>query len=131
MPKPDPASATFDELLASAEAESAQIARRLREIIFDVDPDSVEVIYLGYDSASYGIGPKKNSEAYCYIMPQKDRVNLGFYYGVALSDPEEMLEGTGKMLRHVKIRTLEDAEDNQLRALIQDALSERQNSLKR
>jgi hypothetical protein len=69
------------------------------------------------------------SEAYAYIMPLKDRVNLGFYHGVDLPDPETILEGTGKRLRHVKVRSLAAAGETAVRALLTAALAERRDAL--
>lgn len=129
MPKSDSTPPTFEDLLENAATDPAQIARRLRNHILEIHPDTVEVIYLGYNSASYGIGAKKNSEAYCYIMPQKAQVNLGFYYGVDLDDPSGLLEGTGKKLRHVKVRSIEDADKTAIRQLIQASYQERKTTL--
>jgi hypothetical protein len=42
-------------------------------------------------------------------------------YGADLPDPEGLLEGGGKLLRHVKIRSLEDLEQPALRNLIEEA----------
>ena len=58
-------------------------------------------------------------------MPQKAYVNLGFYRGTSLSDPLGMLEGTGKDLRHVKVRSLEQAEQPAVRELIAAAVADR------
>ena len=129
MPKPDPTAGTFEELIAEAALEPTAIAQRLRELIQSIHPETVEVVRLGDNAASYGVGPKKMSEAYCYIMPQKDRVNLGFYYGAALDDPEGLLEGTGKKLRHVKVRSAEEASSDAIRQLIETALQERRTTL--
>ena len=65
--------------------------------------------------ASYGVGRKKKSEHFCYISAQKDDVNLGFYYGAELPDPEELLQGTGKLLRHVKVRDAKAIRSRDLR----------------
>ena len=120
---------TFGELMEGVSDEWEAVARRLREVILDVHPQAVEVVRLGDNAASYGVGPKKMSEAYCYVMPHKRWVNLGFYHGVALSDPEGLLEGTGKRLRHVKVRSLAAADEPALRALIKAALAERRTAL--
>lgn len=61
------------------------------------------------------------SEARCYLMPQKDYVNLGFFRGTSLPDPENLLEGTGKKLRHIKVRTLGSAQNSALQDLIREA----------
>ena len=69
----------------------------------------------------YGVGPKKQSEHFCYIAVLKERINLGFYYGIDLPDPENLLEGTGKKLRHVKIRHAEQLTNPALRNLVEAA----------
>lgn len=79
----------------------------------------------------YGIGPKKMSEHYAYTAPQTKHVNLGFYHGAALPDPAGVLEGTGKALPHVKVRSLAETDDEALRQLLQAALAERRTALKR
>jgi hypothetical protein len=122
---------TFEELLAGAEPEVRPIAERLREIILGIDPESVEVVRLGDRAATYGVGPKKMSEGYAYIMPQKSWVNLGFYKGAALPDPENVMEGTGKSLRHVKVRSTADAERPEVQRLIEEAFAERQRALRK
>lgn len=122
---------TFDELLAGAEASVEEIARKLRNLILAVDPDAVEVVRLGDRAATYGVGPRKMSEAYAYIMPQRTQVNLGFFSGSTLDDPEGLLEGTGKAMRHVKVSSIEDAGGPSLRRLVKAALLERQEALGR
>jgi hypothetical protein len=120
---------TFEELMDIAEHAVQPIARRLREIVTDVDPDFVEVVRLGDRAATYGVGPKKMSEGYAYIMPQSKWVNLGFYKGAVLPDPENIMEGTGKQLRHVKVRSMDDAANPAIRDLLKEALFERKQAL--
>ncbi len=106
---PKAAQGSFDELLAGVEPDLAAIARRLRAIIRAVDVSVVETVRLGDNAATYGVGPRKMTDGYAYIMPMRGYVNLGFYQGAVLADPERLLEGTGKGLRHVKIRSLAEA----------------------
>lgn len=122
---------TFDELLAETEASLRPIARRLRELVLEVHPEAVEVVRLGDRAATYGLGPRKMSEGYCYVLPHRRWVNLGFYQGVALPDPGHLLEGTGARLRHVKLRSVEDADTPALRELVVSALAERRAALGR
>ena len=61
------------------------------------------------------------SQHFCYIAPFKKHLNLGFMYGAHLPDPENLLEGRGADLRHVKIRRAADLEQAALRALIVEA----------
>jgi len=122
---------TFEQLLARTVAAMQPIARRLREIIVDIDADAVEVVRLGDRAATFGLGPKKMSEGYAYILPHDRWVNLGFYKGAVLPDPDGLMEGTGAKMRHVKIRTTEDADRPAIRKLIKAALAERKESLGR
>ena len=120
---------TFDNLMEITEPNLEPIARRLREIVFRIDPGAIEVVRLGDRAATYGLGPKKMSEGYAYILPYKNWVNLGFYMGAVLPDPKGILEGTGKKLRHVKVHSLEEAQNPALQRLIQEALAERRQTL--
>ena len=114
-----------DELLAGVEPDLAAVARRLRAIIRAVDVSTVETVRLGDNAATYGVGPKKMTDGYAYIMPMRGYINLGFYQGAVLADPERLLEGTGKGLRHVKIRSLAEANRPPVRALVATALARR------
>jgi len=122
---PEAAQGTFEALLEGVEPDLAAIAWRLREMILAVDPNAVETVRLGDNAATFGVGPRKMTDGYAYIMPRHGYVNLGFYQGAALADPEGLLEGTGKGLRHVKIRSAAEAARPGVRALVAAALARR------
>jgi hypothetical protein len=42
--------------------------------------------------------------AFCYINVFRNHVNVGFYGGAELADPDGLLEGSGKFMRHVKLQ---------------------------
>jgi len=42
---------------------------------------------------------------FAYVNAYRDHVNVGFFYGAMLEDPAGLLEGSGKRMRHVKVRT--------------------------
>ena len=120
---------TFDELLELATEPMRPVAARLRAMILGLDSDAVDVVRLGDRAATYGVGPKKMSEGYAYILPYAEWVNLGFYRGTDLPDPDDLLEGTGARMRHVKIRNVDAAEDERLESLVLAALAERRAAL--
>ena len=120
----------FDDLVNMTDRPLRPVIRRLREIIVEIDSDACEVVRLGDRAATYGLGPKKMSQGYVYILPHKSWVNLGFYKGADLEDPRNLLEGTGAKMRHVKIRSIEDANRPSIHALVEEALKERRNALK-
>ena len=119
---------TFDDLLEITEESLRPVVTALREVIVEVDPNTCEVVRLGDRAATYGVGPRKMLDGYAYILPHKRWVNLGFYQGVDLADPEGLLEGTGAKMRHVKIRSLDDANRSAVRALVRGALERRRES---
>ena len=57
----------------------------------------------------------------CYFSIASDHLTFGFLRGTSLPDPQLLLEGTGKSLRHVKLRALEDLRQPALKKLIQAA----------
>jgi Domain of unknown function (DU1801) len=109
---------TYQQVFGKAAPLVQEFAKVIADFILDFDKDVYVVIRAGEKSVTYGVGPKKMSEAYCYIMPQKDYLNLGFYQGSELTDPEQLLEGTGKKLRHVKITSLKMAKSKIIKDMI-------------
>ncbi len=120
---------TFEELLQLSEETIRPIVAALREAVFQVDQNACEVVRLGDRAATYGVGPRKMLDGYAYILPHKKWVNLGFYQGVDLTDPAGLLEGTGAKMRHVKIRSVDDADQPEVQALIRRAVDKRRETL--
>jgi hypothetical protein len=118
-------SSVFEEIVAGSPTEIRQLALASRALIFDVLPQTVEVVWPGQRTAGYGTGPKKMTEQFCWLAPYTKHVVFGFYYGTELPAPEGMLEGTGQLMRHVKIRTRADLENPALRRLIEVATTHR------
>jgi len=52
-------------------------------------------------------------------MPATNHVSLGFNYGSELPDPKGLLEGTGKLFRHIKIKSQEQLSNKDLVALLE------------
>lgn len=122
-------SEAFKHLLSTMPNEHAVISVLLHDLILGIYPDAHESVWPKQNIASYGIGPKKMSEHFVYIANYRAHVNLGFYQGNEMDDPDGLLVGTGAGLRHVKIRTQDEANSNRLEAYIKSALLLRQKSL--
>lgn len=116
---------TFEGILEAFPEPIRDIARVARALVLDLDPDAFEVPRLGDNAASYGVGESKMKQGYCYVMPMKEHVNLGFFQGASLADPSGLLEGTGKAMRHVKVRDASLLASPALRALVAQAIAER------
>jgi hypothetical protein len=122
----------FGRLIRSRSDEVQELARQARDLVYDVFPDTVEVVWPRQGSVGWGIGPRKFSEQFCYFMPYAKHVTLGFYRGGDLPDPDGMLPSTGGRqesgelsMRSVKITGREQLELPSLRALIEAAVEER------
>jgi hypothetical protein len=120
---------TFDEAISGTSSQVEEMARQLRKLIIEIYPDVVEVPWPTQKIVGYGVGPKKMSEHFCYIAAQREYVNLGFYYGAILPDPKGLLEGTGKNLRHIKVKEVGIVAQPAVRQMIQDSLEEREKTL--
>ena len=114
---------TWDEVFAAAAPELTALALSARALILRLHPECVEVARPGDRAVSFGHGPAKMKEAYAYLMLQAGWLNLGFYHGTGLPDPASRREGTGRSLRHVKLRQAGDL-SAAVEALLRAAISE-------
>ena len=113
--------ADFDLLLTKYGDEVRTLAVKTRRLVLDVLPDADEKTYWGWSNTWYGTSDK-SADAIFTISPQKAYVSLYFLRGTELSDPDGLLEGSGKKLRHVKIRDAVDLKTVSLRELMKGAL---------
>jgi hypothetical protein len=112
---------TVEELLAPYTPDVRGIAEKMRAVVLEVFPGAVEQVDPADKLLAYGTGLKMAQQVF-YIAPFKAHVNLGFLLGTVLPDPHGLLEGTGKRLRHVKLRTPSDVDRPELRELMLDAV---------
>lgn len=106
---------TVDAYVRKLAPHNRAIAAALCELIARAAPKAVAAIKWGY--------PWWSQDGYlCYIAAINDRVNFGFYRGAELSDPDALLEGTGKGMRHIKINDVKDIKKAKFTALIKEAL---------
>ncbi|MEJ7753435.1 MAG: DUF1801 domain-containing protein [Candidatus Limnocylindrales bacterium] len=120
--------ADFRRVIATSWAEVQQLACAVSDLVFDVLPQTVEVVWPKQGSVGWGTGPKKFTEQFAYLMPFKHHLTLGFYRGGELPDPAGLLPSSGGRqvagslsLRSLKIASLEDGLRPTLRALIEAA----------
>ena len=62
--------------------------------------------------------------AFGYVNAFKDHVNVGFFFGALLKDPARLLEGTGKRMRHVKLRPGREVDAAALNKLVEVAYAD-------
>jgi hypothetical protein len=116
---PDPQLLGF---LTAYDRPIADLALALREIILEEAPDATESIYQVYTVAIWFGFSGKMKDMFCYIATNAKHVNLGFPRGAALADPNRVLEGEGKAMRHIKFKSQRDLERPFVRRYIQAAI---------
>ena len=78
---------TWDDVFASVEPAHGLLAQEARDLILRLHPASVMTARPGDRAVTFGFGPRKMTDGYVYLMPQRTSVNLGFYQGALLPDP--------------------------------------------
>jgi len=111
---------TIDTLLADYKPAVRDLALQVRMLVRTVLPDAHESVQNGYKTITYGTG-QRMSEEICYIAPLTSSVNLGFHHGTKLPDPERLLKGTGKSLRHIKIESPAELDSPAIKCLLEAA----------
>lgn len=115
----------FELAIKDFSEEIKEIARQTRSLVYRTLPEVVEVVWVKQKNAGYGTGIKKKTEHFCWIMPASKHVNLGFNYGAELPDPKNILEGTGKLFRHFKVKSLSDLSNKDLIKLLKYSTTHR------
>ena len=62
--------------------------------------------------------------AFGYVNAFSSHVNVGFFQSTELADPDALLEGNGKFMRHVKLRPGVDIDADSLTRLIETAYAD-------
>ena len=104
--------------------ELGAMAMHWFDVMRDCGDDVRELLHDGHPTACVG------DAAFAYVDAFKAHVNVGFFHGTALSDPSGLLEGTGKFMRHVKLRPEGKVDDPALLKLIKSAHTDMKRRLK-
>lgn len=95
--------------------ELGALGRPWFERMRDCGSDVRELIHDGHPTACVG------DAAFGYVNAFTFHVNVGFFLGSELADPTGLLEGTGKRMRHVKLRPGEAVSEKALAELVRAA----------
>ena len=116
--------ADIDRLLAQHPAEIQAIERAVRATILAELPDAVQHVDFGNKLIAFGRSMKMRGLLFA-IIAHASSVNLQLADGADLPDPTGIVEGTGKRIRHVKIRSVEAASAAPLLAIVRAQLAAR------
>jgi len=99
--------------------EIGQITNELQSLIMQLFPAAV--ISEDGDNVGFGFGSGYKDLVFV-ISPYKKHVNLGIVNGASLDDPDNLMEGKGKVHRHVNLKHIEQVRSPELRELMFRAL---------
>ncbi len=98
--------------------ELGALARHWFDVMRECGSDVRELLHDGHPTACVA------DAAFAYVNAFKDHVNVGLFRGAELADPAGLLEGTGKYMRHVKLRPDGDIDAPALITLIESAYTD-------
>lgn len=105
-----------DQIIMDLPNDIQEITNSLRKLILNSSPELIEEFKWSMPNYSY-------KGLVCYLQTAKKHVNLGFHKGNELQDSNDLLQGTGKTMRHIRIKKMEDIKPELFTSLIQAAVA--------
>ena len=110
--------AAIDAWMNEHQGELGAIAQTWFEVMRRCGDEVRELLHDGCPVACLGDAP------FGYVNVFTAHVNVGFFHGASLPDPARLLQGTGRFMRHVKLRPGTEANAAALHRLIEAAYSD-------
>ena len=127
MPDTERRIETFVAKYTPAIAAQLRDARRRLRARF---PRGVEMVFDNYNALVFGIGPTDSSrDSFISIAGYPKWVTLFFLDGAALHDPDGLLEGGGKQVRGIRLKTAADLDSPAIAALVEQAVAPHRDAL--
>lgn len=104
--------------------EKKEIALWLRDFVWDLYPDSNEIIYDNYNALAFGWSiSDKVGDLFCTIAVGRSSHNIhfGFYWGVKIADPKKILLGQGNQYRYILVGDQKDFPATYMKKLMKEA----------
>lgn len=113
--------------LAAYDPHVSNLTLALREVVLEVvleeAPQAIESIVKSYAVAiGFSFTGKPLKDGFCHIVTYGSHVNLGFNRGALLPDPNRVLVGRGKSIRHMTIRNQSEVDNPVVRRYVQAAI---------
>jgi hypothetical protein len=111
--------------LAPYDPHVSQLALAVREVVLEEAPEAIESIARGYAVVmAFSFTGKPLKDGFCHVVTYSSYVNLGFNRGALLPDPNRVLTGRGKLIRHITIRNENDLARLPIRRYLQAAIEQ-------
>lgn len=120
----EPAAAQLDALIARYSPDIAAQARTMLKTLRALLPGAVEMVYDNYYALVIGFCPvEQASEVIVSLAVYPRHINLCFFAGDRLPDPQKLLKGNGKIARHIRLEGPETLDKPAVKALIKAAVA--------
>ena len=122
MTKSPPPSEELIRQLSDYDLKVGELALALREMVLEELPAASERMFRAYVLVFWYSLTGRMTDAFCSIVVNVRHVNLMFNRGAELNDPDGLLVGSGKIIRHIKVHRPEDLKKPHLRKFIRIAI---------
>ncbi len=95
----------------------------LRSFMLELYPAANELLYHTHALTTVFSLSEKLSDSYCMIPIYNNHLNLGFNKGTLLKDPQQLLTGTGNLIRHIPVKHPDNYRNDAVKALISEAIA--------
>jgi hypothetical protein len=109
------------DLLEPYSPEVQKLALATRAFVLRLIPNAIEMVDTKSKVIGFGFG-SGYKDMICSLLPAKSWVTLGIGGGAELPDPQKLLEGSGKVHRHVKLKAESDLKTPALQAILKAGL---------
>ena len=121
----------FQFFLDFKDQQLIQLYTDLRQFILELCPECNELLYHTHALTSVYCLSEKLSDAFCMLPIYTSHLNLGFNKGTLLSDPDQLLTGTGNLIRHIDVKETRDFRNEKVKSLILEAIEVAKNDMKK
>lgn len=112
----------FRFYLSFKSIELIKLYEGMRIFIIDAYPDASELLYHTHALTSLYSVTDKMLDGFCMIPIYTNHLNLGFNKGTLLPDPKGLLQGTGKLIRHIPITHKNDYDNSAVKKLVKASI---------
>jgi hypothetical protein len=112
------------EFIAKFTPEMGKLIRAARAKMLGFMPQALELVYDNYNFFVIGYGPtEKAGDAIFSLAAQPKGLSLCFLQGAQLPDPHKLLQGSGNVVRNIRLASADELDDPKVRQLLEFALN--------
>lgn len=101
-------------------------ARWLRDFVWDLYPQTNELIYDNYNALAFGWSPtERQGHIFCSVAIGRtsNNIHFGFYWGSKIKDPKKMLLGQGNQYRYLLVKNKNEFPKTYIKQLLEEAFA--------